>query len=827
MTANPLALKGSLWHRIAYTCIFAAMLAGLATGPIKVSEVWPYARPYVMLCGALLMLVLAAKALRFNPLLTLVSVFLLLSAQFMSVSSILATALFFLTAALVGSRLMRWLGTQDLLVSTLVGVFLLTGVVGWLLQFHVHSRVVYLVAVATVIWIERRPARELLASLPANATRALNTSPKTAGIALVVAFASLTTAWLPSMQFDDMGYHAMLVSQLLNLGYYRFDLSTQVWAAAPWGSDLVHAVVAVLANDESRGSINLAWFVFSCCALWRLGERLGLKPQFRWLAIALYASQPYISSLFSSAHVENQLVAATLVLALVTLQVLRNEGPHAGPVMLLLCGLFANLKASQALVVAPFFVACIPGIVKSPPRKLIIVGIAALLLAASSYAYSWFLSGSPMTPLFNAFFKSPFYPPFNFNDARWAQGINWRSIWDLTFSTEKYQENYAGGAGVSVLVLSIPLIGALFDKEIRKLAACLLLAFVLLFGTVQYLRYIAPLFVLAIPLALAVLQRHVPWRWLTGSLVALVAINVLLIPCANYMLRGDLLSLQLNSLLKQNSTETARIIVDRYAFEANIAKSLALSHPGKYSIYLADQDRPFTAPFAGQAFAPNWYDSDFQAAAAAADADASGRRWREIFARTGIRYVLAKNPTGSPSSLDRALSAGATKIQAYPSHSLFCFCSASDAKADMALYKARDLSRWLRLHKPTKGTEAMPRSPRTVVPGHSLLALDTQAPPLPSLVLEPPSASLCQPTSPPEPVLRWDTAGGSPAGVVIAYMMPGSVWQHWKVALPVGSAETGSWVRPGTMFAVLDNRKKKVLAQVAYGWTPCTEPAPP
>lgn len=671
------------------------MLAGLATGPIKASETWDYARPYAALCGALLVLVMAARVLRFNPLLTLISTFLLFSVQFLSLSSLLSTALFFLAATLLGDRLMRLLGSNDSLVATLAGVFVLTGVVGWLLPFHVHSRIVYLIALVVIVWTERKRARLLLASILRDATRALDGSPKTAALALIVAFASLTTAWLPTMQFDDLAYHAMLPSQLLNLGYYRFDLSTQVWAAAPWGSDLVHAVVAVVANEESRGSINIAWFIFSCCALWRLAERFDLTPHLRWLAIALYASQPYVSSLFSGAHVENQLIAATLVLALVSLQVFRNEGSPWALLMILLCGLFANLKASQALVVAPFFFFCIPGIVKSQPRKLFAVSIATVLLAASSYAYSWLLSGSPLTPLFNAYFKSPFYPPVNFNDTRWAQGINWRSIWDLTFSTEKYQETYAGGAGVSVLVLSVPLLGALFEKELRKPAACVLLAFIFLFTAVPYLRYSAPLFVLAVPLALSVLHKHVPKYWLTGSVVVLVTLNVLLIPSANYMLRGDLLALQLRSLLKQNTAETARTIIDRYAFESNIAKSLAVAQPGRYSIYLADQERPFTAPFAGQAFSSSWYDSDFQIAADAAEVDTSGRLWRDIFARTGIRYVLSKNSTGASSALGNALRAGATRIQVYSGHTLYCFCASSDAQADLSLYKARDLSQWL------------------------------------------------------------------------------------------------------------------------------------
>lgn len=181
--------------------------------------------------------------------------------------------------------------------------------------------------------------------------------------------------------------------------------------------------------------------------------------------------------------------------------------------------------------------------------------------------------------------------------------------------------------------------------------------------------------------------------------MVLVAINVTLIPTTNYFLRGKLLPLQVNALFERNLADANRMIVERYAFELNLSKALALSEPGKYSIYLADGDRPFVGAFAGQAFAASWYDSDFQAAAATADLDLTGAQWQRLFARTGIKYVLAKNETSEPSALGNALHTGTTKIMTAQGHTLYCFCDADPARQAMPLYKARDLSTWLRFNR--------------------------------------------------------------------------------------------------------------------------------
>lgn len=687
-----------LWPTLACVGVFICLIAGIAASGIPVAETLKDAKPYVLLAVALGGIALFGAWRRVEPAAILLALFAILSVQFVEVSAFIAMPAFLLASAVVGQRIGRRFGVADLLLATFIGIFVLTGVIGWTLPYKIHTRWVYTVLLAGLLWLERRAARDVLLVTWRGCADALSRSKAAASLALVVAVASLSTAWLPSIFFDDLAYHSMLPTQLIHLGYYRFDVATQVWAVAPWASDIVHAVVGVLANTESRGAVNIGWFWLACCALWRFGALIGLSDKWKWLGIALYASQPYISGLFGTAQVENELVPLTLALAILCVRICRDKDPNAIHALVILAGLFAALKASQALVIAPFVLVCVPALFKANLRKLLLAAAIALALGSSSYVYAWLATGNPLLPLFNAYFKSPFFPVTNFHDGRWSQGLNWRSVWDLTFATDKYQETSAGGAGLSVLALSIPLLATLAIAALRRTTLWLLLALVGMFAAIQYLRYIAPLLIVAIPLALFAIDRYVAPKIATGAVVILVVANLVLIPTSIYLLRDKLLHTQLSSLVKRSKGDANEQILRNYAFETVAAAHLLKDPAPARAVFLADKERPFTAPFAGRAFAQSWYDTYFSAAGAEADADLTGERWKQLLSLNGIGFVLAKNDPADRPALHAVLRAEAVPTLVGPAHTLYCLCKPRQpAAAGDALYKTRDLSARLRL----------------------------------------------------------------------------------------------------------------------------------
>lgn len=685
------------WSVLVCAVIGACLIAGIATSELHLAQTLTDARTHVALAAVLGVIAIATAPSRLNPANVLLSVTALLAAAFVGLSPLIAVGATGLACAALGRRVARYWGVDDAFVAFFIGVLILTGTIGWLLPYKIHTRAIYMALLAVWLVAERRAVGEIVVAAFRGWQEAVSRSGAWASVALIAVAVSLTTAWLPTILYDELAYHLMLPAQLVELGYYRFDVATQVWAIAPWSSDILHAAVSVLSDADARGAVNVGWFALACCVLWRFGGLIGLGEAWRWLGIALYASQPYISGLLGTAQFENMLVPLTVVLAGLCVKVCRDKDPNALYAVVILAGLFASLKSSQVLVIAPLVLVCAPLFLKVESRKLLAACFVAFLFGGSSYFYAWHVTGNPLFPLFNGYFKSPFFQSSNFRDLRWSQGMNWRSLWDVTFDTGKYQEVYVGGAGLSVLALSPFLLATLRFASLRRTTIWLLIALVGMFGAIQYLRYIAPLLVVTIPLALYAMSRLLNPRVGAWATMGLVAVNLLLIPTSIWVLKNDPLQLQLRSLVKKADSKD---IVQTYAVESLVATSLLKGPFEPGSVFLADRSRPFTAPFAGRAFAESWYDPEMQAAGALADADHTGARWMELLQVKGVRYVLAATGLPDRPALAAALGAGATEVMKASGHTLYCLCNAGPDAGAMprdALYNARDFGRRLRI----------------------------------------------------------------------------------------------------------------------------------
>src|SRR3546814_17109986 len=112
-------------------------------------------------------------------------------------------------------------------------------------------------------------------------------SPRAATCAVLLLGIASTGAWSPTLQYDDLAYHLGLPWQLMQHGRYGLDPSHQVWALAPWAGDTLQAVAQVVAREEARSALHVAWLAATAAGLWRLGALLCLHPAMRWATAAL------------------------------------------------------------------------------------------------------------------------------------------------------------------------------------------------------------------------------------------------------------------------------------------------------------------------------------------------------------------------------------------------------------------------------------------------------------------------------------------------------------------------------------------------------------
>lgn len=621
------------------------------------------------------------------------AVILLLAIRFIGPAAILAATLILSAATVIGHYLSRGLGKLETGTSTVCGIAVLTGIAGWLLPFEIHTFLVYLIVLGCIAITGRRILRHTLKAALSQWRWATNDAPVCATFA-IVAIALCAVALLPAtVQFDDLALHILLPEQLATLGHYKMDVASQAWAVAPWASDLLQGYVAVLSGSDARGAANAIWLLLTLIMLWQLGGEIGLESNLRWLAIALYATLPIVNALNGSMQSDTAITTAAMTLVTLTARIIRTRRSSLLTPFMVVCGLLMALKTTQVLLIAPMALIALSHIglgrfIKGAIYRLpIAVGICG-----SSYAYAWHLTGNPIFPLFNGWFHSPYAPATNFDDPRWHQGLSWDSLWQITFHTSKYLEAYPGAFGFALLALAGCVLLGLRLPKVRVLIAGLLFSLVGTFAAIQYARYLIPSLTPLLPLALLVWQelrlRRCEW-----ILAGVAILNATFIPAAGHPLAADI-NWTTFSNINRTPAETTALIERQYAPESLISRHLALTWPHGYSLYLANPERPFNAPFLGQAVSRSWYDPGMLAAAQKADEDRTGGAWLELFERTGMTHVLTTGDTKG------ALGAALRRAEAIPEIStngstLWRLCKSGCAALNHPLLEQRDMSKRL------------------------------------------------------------------------------------------------------------------------------------
>lgn len=545
--------------------------------------------------------------------------------------------LFFAGAALgVGTLCVPAAGNRRWALGLLIGMLILAGFFGWLLPYPIHDRLVYALIMGA-IWIIRFPVIRQAVTRSLVAWRGATRRAPCGSLFFAVVFLLGSMAlWLPTVQFDDLAGHLAITYQLLELKYYRLDAASQVWAMTPWATDVMQAIVAVLAREEARGAFNALWYGLAAYFLWDIASSLGLPVALRWLIAAAFASQPLVMPLLGGMQVEAALTAITAAAIATALHVkVKGNVRSLMPLVLVCSGLLA-IKATQIMIVAPLAVWALAG--RRIGKELLAIGKLLPLIfviTGSSYFYAGLITGNPVLPVFNDIFRSPYFGVERFSDSHWHGGMEWMLPWHLTFSTARYMEAYEGAAGFLMLALMGGVLLALSSQRTRAPMLVALIAFLGTFYNIQYLRYIFPMLTVAIPLTVTGFYYAMGGsRIIATVLAALVVLNLCFYPNSFYRLRGDDLIWDVAMLQRSGAQVDAAFAPEKVI--ANYVRSVGNGG----GVLLAENGRPYGAPFAGQALTPIWYDHSFMAAAHEADADPDGAVWQSLLHDLGIGYVV-------------------------------------------------------------------------------------------------------------------------------------------------------------------------------------------
>ena len=535
-----------------------------------------------------------------------------------------------------------------------VGIALAAGVLGWLMPLPLHSRWTYLAAVVALLaWRHRAVGEAVGASLKAWRELVAAAPAPTAFAVLVLGLAA-TGCWVPTAQHDDVGYHLLLPWSLQLDGRLAMDPDIHAWALAPWAADVVQAVPQLLGGAEARGAVNALWLVLGAVALWRLCAALGGSVRARAGTVALFASMPLTAAL--AMGMQTELATA----ALVAWVALLGFAPVSRRHLLAACALLGLLLATK-LAAAIFAALLLPWLAwrhrGALDARTAATGLArVIVLGGASYAYAWAIAGNPVLPLMNDYFRSPWFGG-RFFDARWSTGLHPALPWKLTFHTGRYLEAFPGGGGFALVALAGAWLLALWQRPTRPVAALALAMAVLPLLGLQYLRYVYPALVLALPALCAVAFRLAP-RTALVLVAATCLANLLFQANAHWMLRGGAVA---RTVL---ATGRDAPVLHAYAPERLVAAMVRERwradgvRPG--AVLALNLDFPMLAELGAAARTTSWYDPSLDRAATAADADPSGAAWFALLRREGIADVIVREPRLAPARQAGLALAGAT-----------------------------------------------------------------------------------------------------------------------------------------------------------------------
>lgn len=593
-------------HARALELLILAGVVALAAWPLRRWAGWPAATSYALVWSLPLMI-------------------------FAGPVPVLAGVLIALTALALGSSWVPDTLPARAVLAIVAGLAVLAGTLGWLLPLPIHRIWVHLPLLLGIVFWRRHTLRDWLVPLCAEWRDCVSREPRVAAFIVMVAGLVSTSCWLPTLQYDDLAYHLGLPAQLQELGYYRLDAASQVWALAPWLGDVLQGLAQLIAGGQARGAVNALWLVLTCVLLWQISAGLRLPAWGCWIAVALYISQPIVASLVGGMQAEGPGTAGLLALTLVVQRA--PDQPNGAILRLaaLLAGVLLGLKLAQGLAVMALGLWLLwrwRG--RLPWRALPFAVLLAVFVAGSSYVYAWTLTGNPVLPLFNAWFGSSWFPHENFFDARWLAGFDWRLPWRMSFDSSAFNESWDGVAGFGPIALLGALPFALISPRARPLALIGLVLWLVPLSQIQYLRYAHPATALLLPALLAGAGEAVGRRMLLALGIGLSGVNLAYQANASWILRGG--------GVKHLITKGRDVVIQRTAPERHLVAYLREHHDRDVRVLFTAS--PYAAELAGIGFVADWYDPRLFTARAAAEADATGDGWRKLLGDYGFTHVV-------------------------------------------------------------------------------------------------------------------------------------------------------------------------------------------
>lgn len=532
-------------------------------------------------------------------------------------------AVFLLGLASVGlgrMLLSRRPGAANDLDCLLVGLAVYGTLIGLLVHYPVNYPGVYAALLLVPVLCTWRHCYATLERawqwlLAPRTTAVLPSAQRSAIVAVVLVH--FLIALMPERGYDALVTHLLLPARIAWQHVWSFDVDNYVWAVMPMIGDWLYTIGYMLGGETGTRLVNLGCFVLLARLVYEAAVWAGSREEGATWAVLLFVSTPLALTETSSLFIESVWTCFVLGGALALLRLMTDrEDPAVRLVVggVLLGGALAA-KAVSFMVLPVLALALAIGI-----RRWWSVGLwraqaagatAFLAIGVVPYVRAFVITGNPVFPFFNGYFRSPHYALENFTaPGTFEKGMTWDVLYRITFESPKFLESRPGAAGFQWLLLVGPAVVLLLLARQRRGLVLLSIAFGiawLTFAQTAYLRYVLPSFALAAAaagMAIAGLQpaRSLVSRCLTLAAIVSVVLNVLYFSSGGYQ-HG------LSFRVLASESARANFLSDNQPTRTAVEVVNGLNQSHRPVAFLC---KPFAAGLHADGLFPTWYNFKFQ-----------------------------------------------------------------------------------------------------------------------------------------------------------------------------------------------------------------------
>jgi hypothetical protein len=324
---------------------------------------------------------------------------------------------------------------------------------------------------------------------------------------LISILINFTGAIAPEIQYDSLNYH-LTVPRIYIESHRIVDLPIlQSYFAK--SVEMLYALGLILSGQIAAKLISFNFGILLLIAVISFGKRF-FSFETGIIGAALFYITPLVGWLSTTTSIDVA-VAFSIFLAIYAL-ILWWKTNHRG--LLILCGLMSGLalsaKLNAALALIPIGLSVIAISYRLAGKSLFrnlsqlaLFGIPILLVVPPWYLMTYFHTGNPVFPFYNAIFKSPLLPYENtfMNLKDFGMGYRLKDFfmlpWNITYHTQSYMEATPDGVMGITFLMIFPFIFLAIKKkssEIPRVLTAIIVIFTGIWFIIgQYARYLLPI----------------------------------------------------------------------------------------------------------------------------------------------------------------------------------------------------------------------------------------------------------------------------------------------------------------------------------------------